>query len=388
MLLLPILAMHINEKLIDMKNTQYGFSLIELMLGLVIGLIATLVITNVFTKFEQQKRVTTGGADAQTNGAIALYTMRREIENAGFGLPLFDEDVTPLQCPMNLTFDHDNTGLTPEIGISPLVITDGGANSDSVVVRSGSTMKSGANVRIASVPDSATPKIQVDTVLGCTKNDTALIMEVSATTPRCAMGRVAEITPLTQVIRISNISTTSNAVPVQPEYMLACLGGWNETNFTLSGNQLMRSGGYAAAASLDASPTASALSFPVVSDIVSIQAQYGVSPIQTSNTVTEWVNATGIWAPAALSVGNRNRIKAVRVAVVARNPLQERVVVSQNCDGATNGLAKVCVWGDTTNVNLTADANWQNYRYKVYETVVPLRNVLWNRKALCGGLPC
>ena len=99
-----------------MNNTQRGFSLIELMIGLVIGLIATLVITNVFSKFEQQKRVTTGGADAQTNGSIALYTMRREIENAGYGLPVFNQDITPLRCPINVTYDHDVNGATPEIG--------------------------------------------------------------------------------------------------------------------------------------------------------------------------------------------------------------------------------------------------------------------------------
>ncbi|WP_047535142.1 PilW family protein [Methylotenera sp. N17] len=371
-----------------MKNTQRGFSLIELMIGLVIGLIATLVITNVFSKFEQQKRITTGGADAQTNGAIALYIMRREIENAGYGLPFYDSAITPLNCPVNVTFDHDNVGATPEIGLSPLVITDGGTNSDSVVVRSGSTMKSGASVEIISVPD-PTPTVQVPTTLGCTKNDTALIMqEISATTLRCAVGRVADITAVSQRIKITNISASGTAVPVSPGFKLACLGGWNETNFTLSGNQLMRTGGFSATANLDETAMPNALSFPVVNDIVNIQAQYGVSAIQSSNTVTEWVNATGIWAPAALSVGNRNRIKAVRVAVVARNPLQERVVVSQNCDGAVSGLARVCVWGDTTNVNLSANANWQNYRYKVYETVVPLRNILWNRQALCGGVPC
>ncbi|OYY47780.1 MAG: hypothetical protein B7Y48_11580, partial [Methylophilales bacterium 28-44-11] len=110
--------------------------------------------------------------------------------------------------------------------------------------------------------------------------------------------------------------------------------------------------------------------------------------IDTSNFVNEWVDATGIWSEGAMTVANRNRIKAIRVAVIARNALQERVAVSQNCDGGVAGLARVCIWNDTTNVNLTANNNWQNYRYKVYETVVPLRNVLWNRIAFCGGAPC
>ena len=41
-------------------NNQAGFSLVELMVGLVIGLMATLVIMQVFSTFEGQKRTTTG----------------------------------------------------------------------------------------------------------------------------------------------------------------------------------------------------------------------------------------------------------------------------------------------------------------------------------------
>lgn len=381
--------MQINEEPVYMKKTQLGFSLIELMIGLVIGLIATLVITNVFSKFEQQKRTTTGGADAQTNGAIALYTMRREIENAGYGLPVFNEDISPLNCPINTTFDHDNQGVTAEIGLSPVVINDGGANSDTVAVRYGTTMKSGAFVEVQTVPD-PTPTVQVPNVIGCTQNDAVLVVqEISATTVRCAMGRVAQVTTApTQRLRITNISATGTAVPVSAGFQVACLGAWNESSFQINNNQLFRTGALAAAANLNESPLPSPILFPVASEIVSIQAQYGVSAIQSSNTVTAWVDATGIWAPAALDIANRNRIKAVRVAVVARNPLRERVAVSQNCDGATVGVARVCIWNDTTNVSLATDANWQNYRYKVYETVIPLRNVLWSRKSLCGGLPC
>lgn len=372
-----------------MKNTQRGFSLIELMLGLVIGLIATLVITNVFSKFEQQKRVTTGGADAQTNGSIALYTMRREIENAGYGLPVFNQDITPLRCPINVTYDHDVNAGTPEINLSPVVIVDGGANTDRIMVHYGSTMKSGASVQIQSVPD-PTPTLQIPTVIGCTKNDTALVIqEISTTTLRCAMGRVNEVSAApTPRIKLTNISPSGTAVPVAAGFRVACMGAWNETNFQITNNQLMRTGATVAPANPDEVALPNATPFPVASDIVSIQAQYGVSQVDTSNMVTEWVDATGIWSTGLMTVANRNRIKAVRLAVVARNPLRERVAVSQNCDGGAAGLARVCVWNETTNVNLTADPNWQNYRYKVYETVVPLRNVLWNRIAFCGGTPC
>ena len=44
---------------------QAGFSLVEIMVGLVIGLLATLVILQVFSVYEGQKRTTTGTADAR-----------------------------------------------------------------------------------------------------------------------------------------------------------------------------------------------------------------------------------------------------------------------------------------------------------------------------------
>lgn len=47
-------------------NKQAGFSLIEVMVGLVVSLLVSLVIMQVFAVFEGQKRSTSGTADAQT----------------------------------------------------------------------------------------------------------------------------------------------------------------------------------------------------------------------------------------------------------------------------------------------------------------------------------
>jgi type IV pilus assembly protein PilW len=48
----------------------------------------------------------------------------------------------------------------------------------------------------------------------------------------------------------------------------------------------------------------------------------------------------------------------------------------------------VCAWaGDATSnaplVNLsTGHPNWDKYRYRVFETIIPLRNVIWSKDAL------
>ncbi len=80
---------------------QAGFSLVEILVGLVIGLLATLVILQVFSVFEGQKRTTTGVADAQTNGSIALYTLARDLQRAGFAMePVGVPGVadSPIEC--------------------------------------------------------------------------------------------------------------------------------------------------------------------------------------------------------------------------------------------------------------------------------------------------
>ena len=377
-----------------MKKKQNGFSLIELMIGMVIGLIAALVITNVLTKYEQQKRGATGSSDAQTNGAIALYNIQRDIEGAGWALPTFGDELSPFLCPLsnvaanNTEINHDGVAGTPNIGLSPVVISDGtGTNgSDIISVRYGSTMKSGGTVLVTGPGANV---LSVNNNLGCNVGDAALVMR-DATPQLCQLTRVtalsaAGVTPATITLDAITAPATSST-----NDEVACLGAWNEHQYAIGGagamlNQLTRTGAlnnavFPAVAIPNAAPVA------IVPDIVSIQAQYGVTNDLVSNQVANYVDATGgVWG-AAISRNTRNRIKSVRVAVVARSGLRETVAVSQICTGAAANLARVCIWNNTTDVDLTGVANWANYRYRVYETIIPLRNVMWSRVAINNGV--
>lgn len=359
---------------------QRGFSLVELMIGLVIGLIATLVIVNVFTAFEQQKRATTGSSDAQTNGAIALFNLQRDAQAAGYGLPVYDTEFTPFRCGTEndsvvanrTTFNHDNDAATPEIGLSPIVIVDGGLNgSDQVAIRSGNSARGGVSMQFFNAP---TDTADVDTNLGCAVNDVALIVS-SANNSTCRMARV------TVAVAGGNTITFNPAVAGIPSGgKIACLGRWNEFRYTVVNNELTRSGALVAGV-----PSATAL--PIVSDIVGIQAQYGISNIPGNNLVTQWVNATGAWANIN-NVDARNQIKAVRVAFIARNGLLEAANVTATCSSLTAANPTgLCAWAGSAAspapaINLTADANWRRYRYRVYETIIPIKNIIWSWGAL------
>lgn len=356
---------------------QKGFSLIEIMVGLIIGLLVTLVVTNVFTVFEGQKRTTTGNSDAQTNGAIALFNIQRDAQLAGYGLPVYSAEVSPFNCPINTTVDHDGvaTAASPPIGLSPVVITNG--VSDTVAIHYGDSMKGG--IAIDMLAGTSTNVVQVDNNMNCGVNDLALAIRQNATTLDCSVAKVTAVTT-TGIPKITLSSTTN----VAAGNTLACLGVWNEINYAVTANQLTRSGVVTAGV-----PSVAAV--PMVADIVNMQAQYGVSASASSNQVTAWVEPVGVWANTATtpSLANRNRIKAIRIAIVARNGLLEKDNVTEACSSATAAKPTgLCAWDGAAAgsaapaIDLSADANWRRYRYRVYETIIPIRNIIWSRSVL------
>ena len=66
-------------------RAQHGFSLIEIMIGIVIGLIEILVIYQVFALAEGIKRNTTSVGDAQQNGLLSSFILNVQLANANNG---------------------------------------------------------------------------------------------------------------------------------------------------------------------------------------------------------------------------------------------------------------------------------------------------------------
>lgn len=66
------------------KANNQGFSLVEVMVGMVIGMLGIIVIMQMGTLFEGQKRTTTGGDDAQVAGALSLFGLQQVVQQAGY----------------------------------------------------------------------------------------------------------------------------------------------------------------------------------------------------------------------------------------------------------------------------------------------------------------
>src|SRR4051812_25989970 len=62
-----------------------GFTLVEVMVGVLIGMISIVVIFQVFQVTDARKRTTSQGSDAQIAGTVAMFAIERDLRLAGFG---------------------------------------------------------------------------------------------------------------------------------------------------------------------------------------------------------------------------------------------------------------------------------------------------------------
>jgi type IV pilus assembly protein PilW len=348
-------------------SRQAGFTLVEILVGLAIGMLATIVIMQVFSVFETQKRTTTGIADAQTNGSIALFSIGREMQQAGYGVMPTDTNESPYECPVLIVNGMVDATLPNQL--SPAVITDTGG-TDSITIRYGDSAFGGAPIIIKGM--AGAKEVTVENNFGCSIRDTTLISPPINGTA-CAMSTVTALADLPTSPVLQSI-TLADATAAAQDSFLACLGMWHEVSYRVNGGNLERQ-----------ELPISAAWLPSVAGIVDLQAQYGISAIPRSSIVTQWVDATGAWA--APSVANRNRIKAIRLALVARNDKVEPGIVTNACSSLTAANPTgLCAWEGSAlspaPAIAIAGADWQRYRYRVFETVLPIRNIIWSKNAL------
>jgi type IV pilus assembly protein PilW len=338
------------------SHQQNGFSLVEIMVGLTIGMLATIVIMQVFSQFEAQKRISTGTADAQTNGSIGLFTITRDLQQAGY--PLMSVTNSPLECT---TVTDEGVAVGTD-KLSPITVIEGGMASDSITIRYGNSAMGGVPSVITAVASPTPNDVTISNHFGCLANDKVLITSVN----NCAFTSATAISPIATPPATITLANTTSAIAGAT---LACLGTWNEITYTVNNGNLEKNG------------------VAGVTGIVNLQAQYGISSVANSNQITQWVDATGgVWGTP--SVADRNRIKAIRIAVIARNSKIETSNISSACSSITTASPTgICAWeGNLTSpapsVDLSNVPDWDKYRYRVFETIVPLRNVIWSKNTL------
>ncbi|MCK6413673.1 MAG: PilW family protein [Azonexus sp.] len=367
------------------KSGQQGLTLIELMVGVLIGMITTVVVFQAFSLNERQKRATTGSADAQTNGALALFSLERDIRMAGFGL----EADFMAKCTVTYSY-FDNGGAAPGPlpgldSVAPVVITDGGGAADQIVVVHYSDPADGdfslpSYTTLRSTMPQPSSELNVSSTAGCKENDLAIVQQAG----NCMLMQVTQIQKEALKVQHNPGGAGTAATPVyNPNNPYMTANGWPAfakdavVRCGLKPQQPIVQRTYRVnAGQLEVRDSGAANALPISPGVVVLQAQYGISDTEKENKVNNWVDATGIWAAGSLTRDNGRRIKAVRVAVAARSGEYEKPEAGASCATTTDAmLSKWSAWASFSGIKALPD--WQCYRYKTFETVIPLRNVLW-----------
>lgn len=336
-----------------------GFTMVEMMVGLALGLLASLAIFTAVSSFETQRRITAGGADMQQNGLLALYFLEQDLRMAGFGL--IDGSTVPGSLPCvqvnNVSIAPvriaDGGGSVPDIIITHRLDSDtGGIVTGGGAAKLTSALSTTASITTMTVDNNKSIHLNdnlliPDAAMNCTLVKATSIPAVNVTTPPIPAKAGVPAVPEVLVPPVSTIINLGQGVPSFPAMQYGL-----DANYNLNHSE---DGGKTWA--------------PVAANIVNMQAQYGIANAGTQ-TVSCWTDATGNacggsnWAnPPAADI---NRIKAIRIAIVARSAQRSPRIVTN---------AAPSWYGGTISLNTVA--NWQNYRYKVYQTVIPVRNVIW-----------
>ena len=88
------------------RRGQRGFSLIEILVAMVIAMIAVVIMMEVLLSSDQRTRTSNAGNDALGTGAVMLHMLRRDVQQAGYGI----NTINLLGC--NLTTPSGAAGRT------------------------------------------------------------------------------------------------------------------------------------------------------------------------------------------------------------------------------------------------------------------------------------
>jgi type IV pilus assembly protein PilW len=385
---------------------QRGFSLVELMVGMAIGLIGITIITHLYLTNEKFKRSTTGSGTAQVNGAIALYTLERDIRASGYGInhsaalgcTCVGAGCSPIRYHYNGVYSFPPAAgavaTRPPLMAAPAVITSTAGTPDTITVLS-STDNEGAvpNVLFENMAN-ALANLRTDGTAGYSlplpgtefvaPNGNFLVVAQAGT---CMLTRVTNVVAgstlergsaslwnpgagsslptflagayvfnlgITPVWRTYSVLTTANAYKLQVVDVLRLIDG--------SGSQMQ-----------------------IVDDIVDVQAEYGRD---ANNNGT--VEATE-WSPTApASPTEWQQVLAIRVGVLARSGNYEQPDPPGSACAATTTNPE---WAGTFVANTVPPKSTVKpesaftvpgglpscYKHRVFETVIPLRNMIWRQ---------
>lgn len=320
-----------------------GFSLVELMVGIVVAMAAVIVVTQIFRVSEGQRRTASGGDDAQTTGAIAMSLMQRDLRQAGQGFSNADL----LNCQLQLDATRTLTNFVPVI-INPAQVPDGDDDTDVIVVSYGSAWGSPEGSLINSQPDPVTYSVAAPQAF---QAGDFVVATPQNRAPNC-------------IVRLTTISQAST--PTNAFVTTGMAGASNGTLFNLGQTPrilayAVRSGRLTVCDFLTQDCTSNDPNnwAEVAEGIVSLRAEYA-----KDTTVPRDLSVEAYDQTMPTTMCGWARVVGVRLVLVSRSRQPEKTSVTTAAP----------TWSGSASSPIVFSKDWQNYRYKTFETTVPLRN--------------
>jgi type IV pilus assembly protein PilW len=394
---------------------QQGMTLVELMVAMVIGLGITLAISSVLIASDNQKRSTTSTNDAQQTGVYGFYALDKVLRGAGSGIAesAFPSDVGVLGCHLNVgnggaILPHAGAFPAPFAGflggaantltLAPVLIgqnqSQGG--SDVLMVMGGSGSAGGVSRQITGGGNATTTIL--DNTVGFANNDLVLVSQSGV--PECLMEQVAGVASpqlnLGGVYYIASAGATSMAaLATSTSTYVTPIGNLDANNiqfmlFGVDGNRTLYS--YDLLQNLNKWRGTGGDSPQAIADgVVQLNAIYGIDTTGDGKQDAWAGPGDPGWDINSVmnSPTKMKQIVSVRVALVVRgeyydlnggtaaapNPVSPPTLTIFS--GLVNAGAPPASLAQVINLNATE----RQFRYRVFEFTVPLRNML----LLAGG---
>ena len=359
-----------------MRTRQLGMSLVEVLVAVAIGLIGILIITQAYLTGDKFNRSTMGEGGAQTNGTIALFNIERDVRQAGYGIA----DSRAFGCGnldyyQNSNYSANLGGTLPNINFAPIAITTTAGQPDQITV-----MYSSAASRVTPVSlttGSSNTNFTVDGTYGFNPGDLVLAVNLAGT-PACSLRKLTNVTPASSKLQFSpgaggeyNAAGGGSLPNYAKDDLVFDLGQPTVRNFSIVNGNLRTTDSLLSAGGTSA--------FDAVSGIIDLRAQFGKDNGANGGTANDGI-VDGFDNVAPVTAADWSQVLALRVAVLSRIDNYEKPSVSGgNCDATT----AMPTWSGSaadpfTAIDVaTATSQDRCFRYRVFETVIPLRNMIW-----------
>jgi type IV pilus assembly protein PilW len=331
---------------------QHGFSLIGTLMGLLVGLMVAASALGTAAYMEAQKRAAMGGNSALANGAFGIFRIESETKLAGLGLLMRKS----IACPaMNLSYR--GTVLLDGAPLYPSEIADGAAASDTLSIAYLDSLLSAAPAQVLIAMADSADSIKVANAPDTQAGRFALLQGALPGLP-CTLFQITSVTVSSFGQDLAHVGGDYNGgaftTPVAyPENSQAAIStGLRWITFRINNNMLEEVDNITGAVLL------------VASDIIAMKVQYGVTD-GVSTSISNWTGATGLYA--APSMQAMQNVRAIRVGLLARSP-------DKNTTCAASDAAPR-LWPDGPSFDVTGNPQWQCYRYRIFNIVIPLLNV-------------